>query len=126
MANIKGDLRSGISQSEENFDYDNFTPTSSPNIEDGKESSSEDFFEEMNDLDLNLTGSDLMDSVGFNDDTIQRSSRYKAYSQGRRTYQYDRITEIQTICPNEKKKLYESIGLSCNDLRKSKKEFKFF
>ena len=126
MANIKGDIRSGISQSEEDFDYDNFIPTSPLNIEEGTESSSESFFEELDDLDLDFTESGLMDSVGFNDDTLQRSSRYKFYSQGARTYQYDRITKIQTICPNKKKKLYESIGLSCNDLRKSKKRIQIF
>ena len=124
MANIKGDLRSGISQSEKDFDYDNFIPTSPHNIEEGTESESESFFREMDDLDL--TWLDSTDSMGFNDDTLQRSSRYKSYSSRGTTYQYDRITEIKTFCPYEKKKLYESIGLSCNDLRKSIKEFNFF
>ena len=129
MANIKGDLRSGLSQTEEDFDYENFIPTFPPNIEEKTESSSESgdgLFGELDNMDLDLTEPLSMDTVGFNDETLPRSSRYNTYSQRGTSYHYDKITEIQTICPYEKKKLYESIGLSCNDLRKSIQEIKFF
>ena len=126
MANIKGDLTSGLSQSEEDFDYENFTPTSPPKIEKETESSSESLFGELDNLDLNLDGPDSMDLLSSNNETLQRASRYTSYPQSGTRNQDPRITEIKTICPYEKKRLYESIGLSCSDLRKSIKEFNFF
>ena len=112
---MKGNPENGIRQSETLFDYEEFVPPEpvQENENEGPENSSNAEMSAELDALMDLSIDSSIESSSFND-TLMRSTRYENYRPFQSSSQ---ITNIETLCSDPLKKLYENNGLSCTDLR---------
>ena len=111
MPKTIGNPEYGINQPEKSFDYDRFIPTSPPPL--ATQDFENDYPESNTEEVLDAFAGVLNDNNPTNETNLSRSSRYPFNNQ-----RYGSIKDIQTICPDQTKSVYESNRLFCTDLRK--------
>ena len=99
---MKGKPEYGINQQEKYFDYERFIPPPSE-TQDYGDFNSEEIFGEFY---------ELMNDSNPTNETLLRSSRNYFNNQ-----KYIRRSDINTVCSDKVKRLYESNRLSCTNLR---------
>ena len=112
---MNGNPEKGIRQPETDFDYEQFVPSEpvQENENEGPENSSNAEMSAEMDALMNFSMDSSTEFSSYNE-TLMRSTRYGTYMPFQSSNQ---ITNIETMCSYEQKKLYEKNGLSCTDLR---------
>ena len=107
---MKGKPEYGINQQEKSFDYERFIPPTIPptipppaETQDYGDFNSEEIFGEFD---------EVMNDSNPTNETLLRASRNYFNNQ-----KYIRRSDINTVCPDKVKRLYESNRLSCTNLR---------
>lgn len=107
---MKGKPEYGINQQEKSFDYERFIPPTIPptipppaETQDYGDFNSEEIFGEFD---------EVMNDSNPTNGTLLRASRNYFNNQ-----KYIRRSDINTVCPDKVKRLYESNRLSCTNLR---------
>ena len=109
MPKMKGKAKEGISQADVNFDYEPFisTETSTQYLDIAGQNATQ----------MNAAFEDTLASDSSND--YYTDTDYGSHERKKRNVneEFIEITKIDTACPSKLRKLYESEGLYCSDLR---------
>lgn len=118
MPKMNGKPEKGINQPEITFDYEPFYPTQPPELQsEGSKTDDIELINQFENFDFESDSSSESSSESSSDAISQRFKRNTRYDFHARNEEFIEITEIDTVCPYETKKLYESARLSCSDLR---------
>lgn len=114
---MNGEPKKGINQPEIEFDYEPFNPTQPPELQSEGTETDDVLINEFENFDFESDSSSESSTESSSDAISQRYKRGTRYDFYARKEEFIEITEIDTVCPYETKKLYEAERLSCSDLR---------
>lgn len=108
---MKGKAKEGISQPDVNFDYEPFitAETSTQYLDIAGQNATQ----------MNAAFEDALEDASDSSNDYYTDIDYDSHERKKRNVneEFIEIAEIDTACPRKLKKLYESEGLYCSDLR---------